>query len=94
VDRPSYSLIANLGLVPSDLSFEALELSRLADPNAVRARFPQLAGYTLLVSGDAHQLEEMQNRTMFKVQDLTITELRQALLGQNGRRVEVEERSL
>lgn len=87
VDRPSFSLIANLGLVPADLNFEALELSRLTDPKSAASRFPQLAGYPLIVSGDAHQLSDMQGRTMIKVEELTIAEIRLALQGQEGRRV-------
>ena len=87
VDRPSFSLIANLGFVPPGLNFEALELSRLTEPSEATRRFPQLIGYPLIVSGDAHQLSEMQSRTMIKVQDLTIAELTLALRGQEGRRV-------
>jgi 3',5'-nucleoside bisphosphate phosphatase len=87
VDRPSFSLIANLGFVPPDLKFEALELSRLTKPDEAARRFPQLTGYPLIVSGDAHQLSEMQSRTMIKVQELTIAEITLALRGQEGRRV-------
>ncbi len=86
VDRPSYSLIANLGFVPPDLNFEALEISRLLGPETARERFPQLQHYTLIVSSDAHRLAEMQCRTMIKVRELTIAELRLALTGQEGRR--------
>ena len=87
VDRPSFSLIANLGFIPPGLNFEALELSHLMDPETARRRFPQLLGHTLIVSGDAHQLSEMQCRTMVKVRDLTMAELRLALSGREGRRV-------
>jgi len=87
VDRPSFSLIANLGFVPPGLNFEALELSHLTDQETARQRFPQLLGHTLIVSGDAHRLSEMQCKTMVKVRDLTIAELRLALTGREGRRV-------
>jgi PHP family Zn ribbon phosphoesterase len=87
VDRPSYSLIANLGFIPPEVSFDALEVSRLTALDVARRRFPQVAGYTLVVSGDAHRLSEMMVRTMVKVEELTIAELRLALHGQNGRRV-------
>jgi 3',5'-nucleoside bisphosphate phosphatase len=87
VDRPSYSLIANLGFVPPDVSFDALEVSRLVTPDVARQRFPQIAGYTLVIDGDAHRLSEVLCRTMVKVQELTIAELRLALRGQDDRRV-------
>ena len=89
VDRPSYSLIANLGFVPPDLNLAALEVSRLLGPAAARERFPQLQHYTLIVSSDAHRLDEMQCRTMVKVRRLTISELRLAFAGKDGRRVVV-----
>jgi PHP family Zn ribbon phosphoesterase len=87
VDRPSFSLITNLGFVPPGLSFEALELSHLTDPVTARQRFPQLLGNTLIVAGDAHRLSEMHCGTMVKVRDLTIAELRMAFTGREGRRV-------
>jgi PHP family Zn ribbon phosphoesterase len=89
VDRPSYSLIANLGFVPPGLGIAGLELTRGADPAEVARRLPQTAGYGLVVSGDAHRLEEMTARTMFKVQEPTVAELALALAGQDGRRVEM-----
>lgn len=91
VDRPSYSLIANLGWVPPGLEIAGLEVSRLADPLAVVQRFPQAAGFGLVVNGDAHRLEEMTARTMFKVQGPQVQELSRALAGQEGRRVEIQE---
>lgn len=89
VDRPSFSLIANLGFVPPGLAVAGLELSRRADPRAVEARLPQTRGYGKLVSGDAHRLEEMTARTMLKVAAPTVAEIALALSGQDGRRVEI-----
>jgi hypothetical protein len=92
VDRPSYSLIANLGFVPPGLEIAGLELSRRADPAAVAQRSPlgaQIAGYGQMVSGDAHRLEEMTARTMLKVAAPTVAEVALALAGQEGRRVEI-----
>ncbi len=87
VDRPSFSLLANLGFVPPELGFEAVELSHWLSPEQACERFPQLSGYTLLVDGDAHRLAEMQRRTMVKVRELNVAELRLAFKGQDGRRV-------
>ena len=87
VDRPSFSLIANLGFVPAEMEFEALEVSHLVGPEEVRRRWPQVVGHTLIASGDAHRLSEMQCRTMVKVVDLSVAELRMAFAGRDGRRV-------
>jgi len=46
VDRPAFSLIANLGFVPPDLKPAALEISTRLDEERARKRFPALEGYT------------------------------------------------
>ncbi len=87
VDRPSYSLIANLGFIPPDLGLAAVEISSRTSPDEVRARFPQLQDYNLVVSGDAHRLNEMVARTMVKVREPTVAELALALAGREDRRI-------
>lgn len=89
VDRPSFSLVGNLGFVPPGLGIAGLELSRNAQPDEVTRRLPQTRGYGMLVSGDAHRLEEMTARTMLKVQRPTVAEIALALAGSQGRRVEI-----
>jgi 3',5'-nucleoside bisphosphate phosphatase len=89
VDRPSYSLIGNLGFVPMGLPIAGLELSRSAEPATVAWRVPHARGYGLVVSGDAHRLEEMTARTMFKVKQPSVAELVKALAGEGGRRAEI-----
>ncbi|HAZ31426.1 MAG TPA: histidinol-phosphatase [Dehalococcoidia bacterium] len=89
VDRPAFSLIANLGFVPPDLDLPAVEIFRSSQEAEVRRRFPQIRGFTLICNGDAHRLNEMIARTMFKIAAPTVAELVLALRGENGRRVEV-----
>ncbi|MFN2225201.1 MAG: PHP domain-containing protein [Anaerolineae bacterium] len=90
VDRPSFSLITNLGFVPPGLDIAGVELTRHADPAGVAGRWPQVARYGQVVSGDAHRLAEMAARTMFKVRTLAVDELALALAGRDGRRVEID----
>jgi hypothetical protein len=89
VDRPANSLLVNLGFVPPGLEIAGVELTRRADSAEVLRRFPGLEGYGLVVSGDAHRLEEMTARTMFKVQAPMVAELALALASRDGRRVEI-----
>lgn len=89
VDRPSFSLIANLGLVPTGLKIAGIEISRHSDPTATVRRWPQLAGYGLVVGGDAHRLEEMTARTMLTVARPAVGEIALALRGQEGRSVQI-----
>jgi PHP family Zn ribbon phosphoesterase len=89
IDRPAFSLLANLGFVPPDSHFAALELSRQAKPDEMRQRNPSLAGYAFIGSGDAHQLDQMSDRTIFTIEEPTIAEISMAFQGQGGRRVKV-----
>lgn len=89
VDRPSYSLIGNLGFVPPGLRIAGIEISRHADPAETARRWPQTTGYGLVVGGDAHRLDEMTARTMLKVADPVVGEIALALSAQDGRRVDI-----
>lgn len=85
VDRPTFSLLAQLGFVPPDLDVPALEISKRLTPTQAVTRWPQLAGWTLVQNGDAHRLNEMIGRTSFVMARPTIGELRLALRHQDGR---------
>jgi PHP family Zn ribbon phosphoesterase len=85
VDRPSFSLLANLGFVPPDLDVPALELSRLIAPADAIARWPELVGWPLIRGGDAHRLSELTPGVQFKLCDTTVAELAQALSHQARR---------
>jgi PHP family Zn ribbon phosphoesterase len=90
VDRPAYSLIANLGFIPPDLPIKGVEISHLVGPKEAYERFPQLKHYSLIASGDAHRLNEMTRRTTFKVAKPTVAELALALAGEGDRGVWVD----
>ena len=85
VDRPSFSLLANLGFVPTGLDAPALEIFRLTDPAAAIARWPDLAPYPLIRSGDAHRLSDITPALKLTLAAPTIAELALALTGANGR---------
>jgi 3',5'-nucleoside bisphosphate phosphatase len=90
VDRPSYSLLANLGLIPEALSIKALEVTSFFDRQAGYRQWPQLKNRCLIINGDAHRLQEIQNRTLFKMALPGIKEMIMAFQGQEGRQVLVE----
>jgi PHP family Zn ribbon phosphoesterase len=94
VDRPAFSLIANLGFVPPDLDLPALEIFRSSQKSEVGRRFPQTKGFALVCNGDAHRLNEMIARTMFKIAAPTVAELVLALRGEKGRWVDIKEEVL
>lgn len=90
VDRPAYSVIANLGFIPPGLAISGVEISPLAQPQEARKRFPQLQRYGLIGNGDAHRLQEISRRTTFKMEAPTVAELALALAGEGERGVWVD----
>jgi PHP family Zn ribbon phosphoesterase len=87
VDRKANGLIEILGLIPP--GFNALEISRHISPEAARQKFSQLRGYPLLQSGDVHLLDGFIGSTKIEIEKPTISEIRMAIGGQEGRRLTV-----
>jgi len=89
IDRPAYSLLANLGFVPVGAQFAALEISPRCNIENLRAQHPSTAAYALICSGDAHRLDEIADRTVLTINEPTIAEIEMALHNRQGRRVRV-----
>lgn len=53
IDRPSYSVISNLGLIPVNLRVTTLEVSRFASKKEYEEKYPN---YQIIQSSDAHEL--------------------------------------
>lgn len=85
VDRPSFSLLANLGFVPPDLDVPALEILRRTDPADACTRWPELASFVLIRGGDAHRLSEIVPSLRLTLAAPTVNELALALGSQDGR---------
>jgi PHP family Zn ribbon phosphoesterase len=62
VDRPSNSMLSNLGLIPEELDIKYLELSGKCDKYAYKAAHPELDRYQLIKSSDAHNLGDILER--------------------------------
>jgi histidinol phosphatase-like PHP family hydrolase/anti-sigma regulatory factor (Ser/Thr protein kinase) len=81
VDRPSFGLIGQLGLVPAGLKLDAVELSR-------HARARKWAGFPVVTSSDAHRLQDIgRGFTRFLAEEASVEELGRALRGEGGRKV-------
>jgi len=89
VDRPSFSLLANLGFVPPGVPFAAMEITRHASVDEMQRQHPSLVGYSFVCSGDAHRLNEMGNQTILTLKEPTITEISMAFRRQEGRKAKV-----
>lgn len=53
IDRPSYSIISNLGMIPSNLNIPTLEISRHAQFDSFKKNYPN---HSILQSSDSHEL--------------------------------------
>lgn len=85
VDRPSYSLLANLGVIPPGLPAAALELGLLTPGDACR-RFPALRNRPLVAASDAHYLGDIGRRvTEYELEEANIAALARALQKQHFR---------
>ena len=89
VDRPSYSILSNLGFVPPGLQIAGVEITRLTTPRKLIQLCPELARYGMVMSSDAHRLAEMAARTQVDVQAPTVSELSMALASLKGRKAAV-----
>ena len=85
VNRSAFGLLAVLGFIPSDIEIDIVEISRHITPEKAKNDFPQLEGYHLIQSGDAHRLEEILGLNVFHIKEATISEIVMAIKGENGR---------
>ena len=82
VDRPSYSLIGQLGFIPEDLNLDAVEVSFRVPLKKALAEVP------CVTSSDAHFLNDIGKVwTEFILAAATLEEIRLALAGVDGRRI-------
>jgi PHP family Zn ribbon phosphoesterase len=65
IDRPSYSILSNLGIIPEHLPFTYLEISKNCDLRAFQAEKPELGGFELIRCSDAHYLGDILERETF-----------------------------
>jgi len=81
VDRPSYSILSQLGFIPAGLGLDGVEI-RDRRPDGLPDALPVVS------SSDAHRLKEIgRRRTSFYVEGPTAEEIALALKGAGGRRV-------
>ncbi len=86
IDRPSFSVIAHLGMVPPDAGFDALEISGLVTRDEAVARFPFIAGFPLVTASDAHLPQAIGScPTLFLLERMDLDEIAMALQGRGER---------
>ncbi|MFH1481471.1 MAG: PHP domain-containing protein [Pseudomonadota bacterium] len=88
IDRDAFSVTSQLGFIPLGLNLDALEVSRRMSIKEARERFGEYSRFPFITASDAHDLEEIGVSPLrLYVKGLTMTEIKQALACQGGRRV-------
>lgn len=86
VDRPSFSVIANLGMVPSDAEFDALEISASLQRDEAVTKFPFIDRFPIVTGSDAHFPQDIGGSpTLFLLEKMDIDEIRMAFQGRGER---------
>jgi hypothetical protein len=86
VDRPSFSVISQLGMFPPDVVFDAIEISVAGTAAGREAGFAYLR-LPMVASSDSHFLADVGSCcTKFELLEATFDELALALKGIGGRR--------
>ena len=85
VDRPSFSVVSQLGFLPKYTPFDAVEIS-VAGHTAGREREFGGEGFPLVTASDAHSLEEIGlGQTLFQLRAPSFEEMARALRWDDGR---------
>jgi len=86
IDRPSFSVMSQLGFLPEHVPFDALEISSRLGIRGGREKFPELVRHTFVTSSDAHFVRDIGARfTAVFLEDASFSEIRLALKGREGR---------
>jgi PHP family Zn ribbon phosphoesterase len=86
VDKEAFSVLSQLGFIPDDLRFDALELSSKMRRNDAEAVFKGLKGFPWVSFSDAHYIRDIGRRvTTFTLREATFQEMKKALSRTDGR---------
>lgn len=91
IDRPTYSILSQLGFIPPGVKLAAVEISPRTSRQEALRRYPGIGKWPILTSSDAHTIDDFIGgpKTVFHIEQPTLPEIRQALRGENSREVVV-----
>jgi predicted metal-dependent phosphoesterase TrpH len=79
IDRESYSVIGQLGFIPENLKFDALEISPNMDIDEARNKFPEYKDIAFIRNSDAHFIEDIGKCFIeFQIAEPTFSEIKKA----------------
>jgi len=94
VDRPRNSLFSQLGFLPTELKVDALQISKLANEQSIRAKYKISEDVTIVKFSDAHFPDDLgKTFTIFEMEEPTLDEIRKALRRMDGRNTQIPDHS-
>lgn len=88
IDRPGFGILSQLGFIPDDLKFDALEISRHSDIETAGKKLAQSQDCPLVTSSDAHYISDIGAvYTEARMLETSFDELKSAFLGIGGRKI-------
>jgi 3',5'-nucleoside bisphosphate phosphatase len=85
VNRTAFGLLPVLGMIPTDIDLQILEISRHLSFKQAIDEYPQLSNYALIQGGDAHTLQDIEGWNQLTLLKPSIAEIKLAMNGQHGR---------
>jgi PHP family Zn ribbon phosphoesterase len=86
VDKEAFSVLSQLGFIPDDLRFDAIELSPKVRRSEAEETFKGLKGFPWVSFSDAHYIRDIGTRvTTFTLMEPTFQEMKKALRRADGR---------
>jgi hypothetical protein len=88
IDRPSYSILSQLGFIDPETPFDALEISAAIDIRSARRQYPDLSTYAFIKSSDAHFIRDIGRGFSTMIMEAgNVHELKMAFEKRDGRYV-------
>jgi hypothetical protein len=88
IDREVFGIIGQLGFIPPEAGFDALEISSRTGMDEALGKFSRYRSLPWITSSDAHQLEEIGRKTIgLYMNHASFEELTLVLRGTEGRKV-------
>lgn len=88
IDRSHFSIISQIGFIPEDLNYEAVELSYNVEIQKYLEENPRIKGITILRNSDAHQLKDIGKKySLFVLEKPSFFEIKKAIMGIDNRKI-------
>ena len=89
IDRPSYSVLSQLGFIEPETPFDALEISAATGIKQARRQYPELSSHAFIKSSDSHSIRDIgRGFSAIILQTANIHELKLAFARRDGRYIE------